>query len=278
LRLSDLRPGWRTDFILHRFGAEILERADCLVVRTPSNPTFYWGNCLVLPRAPRDEELAHWLARFDEEIAARQPASRHVAIGIDAPYAGEPMPSWTAAGFERRVTMMLRLKPGGLLDPPRPARGEVAVRPVDPATESEAVIEVEATDVGPFEPEGYRSYLRLQWQRYRTMQAAGQLQWFGLWCDGTLAATCGLIRDAAAEGASGRFQRVVTHAAWRRRGLATALVHAVSAYALRQWRLAEVYMAADPAEAAIGIYRSLGYLDLGTDWGLQRNAPQDRAG
>jgi GNAT superfamily N-acetyltransferase len=277
LRLADLRPGWRTDFILHRFGAEVIERDDCLVVRTPANPTFYWGNCLVLPHAPLDEDLAHWRARFDEEIARPQPESRHVAIGVDAPYAGEAMPSWRVAGFELKVTMMLRLVPGELRDPRRAARGDVVVRPLDPAVESDAVIEVECTDAGPFEPEGYRAYLRRQWLRYRAMHAAGQLQWFGLWCDGTLAATCGLIREAAEPRAAGRFQRVVTHAAWRRRGLATALVHAVTDHALRHWRVGEIYMAADPADVAIGIYRSLGFSDVGTGWGLQRNAPQDRA-
>jgi GNAT superfamily N-acetyltransferase len=275
--MTDLRPGWRTDFILHRFGAEVVERDDCLVVRTPANPTFYWGNCLVLPRAPRDADLAHWLARFDEEICRAQPESLHVAIGVDAPYAGEAMPAWRADGFELNVTTMLRLVSGELRDPRRPARGEVVVRPVDPADEADAVIEVECTDAGPFEPEGYRAYLRRQWLRYPTMHGVGQLQWFGLWCDGTLAATCGLIRDAAEPGAAGRFQRVVTHAAWRRRGLAAALVHAVTAYALRQWRVGEIYMAADPGEVAIGIYRSLGFREVGTDWALQRNAPQDRA-
>ena len=54
VRLADLRPGWRTDFILHRFGAEVIEREDCLVVRTPCNPTYYWGNCLHLPRLPTE--------------------------------------------------------------------------------------------------------------------------------------------------------------------------------------------------------------------------------
>ena len=100
VRLADLRPGWRTDFILHRFGAEVIEREDCLVVRTPCNPTYYWGNCLHLPRLPTDAELGHWLRRFDEEIAHVQPASRHVAIGSDAPYGGESLPTWEAAGFD----------------------------------------------------------------------------------------------------------------------------------------------------------------------------------
>ena len=41
--------------------------------------------------------MGHWLRRFDEEIAQVQPASRHVAIGSDAPYGGESLPTWEAA-------------------------------------------------------------------------------------------------------------------------------------------------------------------------------------
>jgi ribosomal protein S18 acetylase RimI-like enzyme len=277
LKLADLRPGWRTDFILHRFDAEVIERDDCLVVRTPSNPTYYWGNCLHLPRLPLDDELEHWLARFHEEITARQPDSRHVAIGSTAEYHGERRPRWEAAGFELVVQRMLQLDAAMLRPPARAARGVTQLRELDLAHDADALAEVEMTDAVGFDPAGYRSYLRQQHVRHRAMQAAGQLQWFGVECDGVLAATCGLIRDRAEAGADGRFQRVVTHAAWRRRGLASALVHGVCRFAFERWRAGTLYIGADPDDVAIGIYRSLGFADLGSGAGLQRKSPQDRA-
>ncbi len=277
MRFADLRPGWRTDFILHRFDAEVIELDDCLVVRTPSNPTFYWGNCLHLPRLPDDDELEHWLARFHEEITARQPASRHVAIGSASAYDGGRRPRWEAAGFDLVVQQMLSADPEAMRPPARASRGAVRLRLLDLAVDSEALIEVEMTDADGFEPVGYRSYLREQHARYRAMQAAGLLQWFGIECDAVLAATCGLLRDRAGPGADGRFQRVVTHGAWRRRGLASALVHGACLFAFERWQVGALYMAADPEDVAIGIYRSLGFVDLSRGAGLQRKAPQDRA-
>ncbi len=277
LKLADLRPGWRTDFILHGFDAEVIEREDCLVVRTPSNPTYYWGNCLHLPRLPGDDEIEVWLARFAEEIAARQPASRHVAIGSTAEYRDEQRPRWEAAGFELVVQRMLQLAPAGLLAPARATRGATRLRELDLAHDADALAEVELTDAVGFDPDGYRDYLRQQHVRLRAMQAAGLLQWFGVECEGVLAATCGLIRERAEAGADGRFQRVVTHAAWRRRGLASALVHGVCRFAFERWRVGGLYMAADPDDVAIGIYRSLGFTDLSSGAGLQRKAPRDRA-
>jgi hypothetical protein len=161
VRLADLRPGWRTDFTMHGVAAEVAEREDCIVVRTPGNPTFYWGNCLLLAEAPRDDALAHWLARFEAEIAARQPASRHRAFGINTPYAGEQLPAWAAAGFELHVNAVMRLEPGALRVPPPPKAAEVIVRPIvwedvgqGPEAEIEAIVDLECADTHGFEPVG----------------------------------------------------------------------------------------------------------------------------
>jgi len=273
--IQDLRPGARTDLALHRFGAQILELPDCLAVRTPSNPSFYWGNYLMLPQAPADADLPRWLARFDELIARPQPASRHVAIGINTVYAGQQFPVWEAAGFEMFVNAVMRLTPDGLCAPGRAATGDVWVRPIDFANEVPAIVELECADTHGFGEAGYREYRAQQFVRYAQMHEQGCAQWFGLWCDGQLAADCGLMRMAAQPGETVRFQRVATHPAWRRRGLASALVHAVSAYALNEWQAAEAIMIADPDDVAIGIYRSLGYRELELEWGLQRQPPAD---
>lgn len=274
--IQDLRPGARTDLALHRFGAQILELPDCLAVRTPSNPSFYWGNYLMLPQAPADADLPHWLQRFDELIARPQPASRHVAIGINTIYAGQQLPAWEAAGFEMFVNSVMRLAPGQLCPPARAPRGDVLVRPIDFATEVPAIVELECADTHGFGEAGYREYRERQFVRYAQMHEQGCAQWFGLWCDGQLAADCGLMRMAAQPGGTVRFQRVATHPAWRRRGLASVLVHSVSAYALNEWQAAETIMIADPDDVAIGIYRSLGYRELELEWGLQRKSPDDR--
>ncbi|MDP2005010.1 MAG: GNAT family N-acetyltransferase [Rubrivivax sp.] len=278
MRLDELRPGWRTDFILHREGALVHERDDCIVVRTPANPTFYWGNCLLLPGPPRDDAMAHWLARFDAEISDLQPASRHVAIGVNGPPAEGGLPSWQAAGFELIETAVIEQLPGELRAPPQAARGDVQVRPLDLAQEMDAVIALQLADAQGFEPAGYERHRRAQMQRYAAMAGRGAAQWFGVWCDGVLAADCGLVREGTAPGATGRFQHVGTHPHWRRRGLCSALVHAVTRFGFEQWQLARVVMCADPDDVAIGIYERLGYRRIDREWALQLRAPQDRPG
>jgi RimJ/RimL family protein N-acetyltransferase len=275
MKAAELRPGWRTDLILHAHGGVLAERDDCLVVRTPANPSFYWGNCLLLPQAPADHELAHWEARFDAEILAASPTSSHRSFGINAPPAGEHLPAWLAAGYELIHTAVLRQGPGALRAPARRARGTVEFRPFDLEVELEQVVAQQVVDTEGFDPAGYEEHRRQQMQRYARMARLGQARWFGLWCDGTLAADCGLMRSAAAPGAVGRFQHVGTHPAWRRRGLCTALVHAVTRWGFEQWQLAETFMCADPDDVAIGIYEALGFVRIDAEWGLQKRAPRD---
>jgi len=275
----ELLPGWRSAFFVHRFSGLVVQRRDCIVVRTPANPLYYWGNFLLLPEAPRDEELAHWRRRFDEEITALQPASLHVAIGVNCQRLAEPLPAWQADGFELIEDAVLRLQPQHLQAPPRPARGRIEFRALDLARELDAVVDLQCADDHGLDPDGFAEHRQRQMTLYAAMAQRGQAAWFGIWCDGVFAADCGLMRaDPAAGGAlEGRFQHVSTHQAWRRRGLCSALIHGVSAWGFSRWGLQSLLMCADPHDVAIGIYESLGYQRVASEWRLQRLAPRDAA-
>ena len=293
---STLPLGWLTDFILPRFDAEVTDHGDCIAIRTEQNPSFYWGNCLLLPQAPADADLAHWRARFSQLIAAGQPEVQHVAIGVRGPrepndanhptgVAGPPspasaqwLPAWQADGFQIQDTAVLALQRGEPLAPARPVRARSwALRHIDWATELPAFIDLQCLDCAPYAPAGYRRFRQQQMARIARLAVAGQAAWFGGWCDGVLAADCGLIRDAATPGALGRFQMVGTHPGYRRRGLCTALVRGVSAWGFEHWQLAQAVLCADPHDVAIGIYQALGYRPVDAAWQLQRNAAVDQA-
>ena len=274
MRVQDFRPGWRSDFIFHRVSAEVIERDDCVAVRTPGHEGFYWGNCLMIPETPVDADLAHWLRRFDEEVAAGRPGVRHVAIAVNSePPPDGALPGWMAAGFDIIETATMRLAPGQLGEPPLPNAAPLTLRPIDFATEIERFVALQVTDTEGYEPEGYRRFCIGHLQRMARLHAMGLGQWFGLFCGDTLVADCGLLRD----GRLGRFRNVLTHPDWRRRGLCRTLVHGVCCWGFEHWGLDELLMCADPDDIAIGIYESLGFERFDREWGLQRNAEEDAA-
>jgi ribosomal protein S18 acetylase RimI-like enzyme len=275
VRVDELGLGWRSHLLACRFGAEIVERDDCIVLRSPSNPSYYWGNCLILPEAPRDADMTHWLRRFDEEVAAAQPLSTHRAFGVDAAALPHPLPSWRGAGVDEIDAMaVLTLEPAGLAAAPlvRDTAG-LRLRALDLPDEFELTVaaQVAARDA-TFEAEAYRVFRRGAMQRVAAMQAAGIAEWFGAMVGGVLAADCGLVHD----GRLGRFQFVETQVAWRRRGLCRALVHHVCRHAFGVLGLQRLVMCADPHDVAIGIYRSVGFVQVERHWCLQRRPLPDR--
>ncbi|MES2958723.1 MAG: GNAT family N-acetyltransferase [Pseudomonadota bacterium] len=276
MRVQELGLGWQSHLLACRFGAEVAEREDCIVLRVPANPTYYWGNCLILPQAPRDDELAHWVDRFAQEIGHRQPLSQHIAIGVDAAALPDPLPSWRAAGIDEFDPMaVLTLERSGLAPQPavRDAPGLV-LRALSLPEELDLAVEAQvAARDASFEAEGYRVFRRSAMQRMAAMQGAGIALWFGAVVDGLLAADCGLVHD----GRLGRFQYVETQTAWRRRGLCRALVHHVCRHAFDGLGLQRLVMCADPDDVAIGIYRSVGFVQRESHWCLQRRPRRDLA-
>ena len=272
---TSLSLGWQTELIFARFDGEVRQLDDCLVIRSPANPLFYWGNCIVLPQPPEDAALAHWLDRFETEVGRHTRESGHVAIGFDADGPHAPLPAWRGAGFEIFRTAQLSLEAGAEQPPMRalPSGLRFAVLDLGRAAELAAAVnrQCASNDMG-FEPRHYRRHRERQMRRYAAMQAAGLGAWFGIWHGEELVADCGLFRD----GPLGRFQHVGTHPAWRRRGLCTALIQGATRHGLEALGLRSLVMCADPEDVAIGIYESLGYRRSGEYWGAQRRPSRDR--
>jgi len=279
---AELSLGWRTDLIFARFDGHVDDRGNHLCVRTPGNPTFWWGNFLLFQHAPGPGDLERWMALFTEEIAERQPASRHRAFGVDVRERLVLPPEFAAARFTLSEATVLTLTRDQLLSPARPLPGGVAFEVLDLQRDRDAVVDKQvAVDSSRFEPTGYREFAQRQAGRYAAMQAAGLGHWFGLLAQvegrAVLVASCGLFRassradDPAAR--LGRFQYVSTHPAWRRRGLCTALVHAACRHGFEAMGLDTLVMVADPHDVAIGIYEALGYRRGTSTWQFER-APE----
>jgi len=58
-----LPEGTRSDLVVHRFGVELLDGDGFVVVRTPANPIFYFGNLIFLEQ-PNQRSVDDWIALF----------------------------------------------------------------------------------------------------------------------------------------------------------------------------------------------------------------------
>jgi len=245
VRITSL--GFRTDVALRVLeGAVATYRGDYLVIRTPDNPDFWWGNFLLLARLPGPGQGRPWLARF----AAEFPAARHVALGVDTTDDVETPEEFAAAGLQADRAAVLT---ADRLRPPAHPNTAAEIRPLEGDADWRQSVDLA---VRCFDSDDPGDFLERRTAARRRLTQAGAGIWFGAFEGGCLLAQLGLfdVGDGYA-----RYQHVETDPAARRRGLAGTLVWTAGRYGREVLGASTFVIVADPADVAIRVYRACGF-------------------
>ncbi len=240
--------GLATDLALARTRGTVTDREDYLVVRTPDDPSYYFGNLLVLPASPQIGEVAYWTRRFAGELGT-DPRVRHVALRWDGVTGDVGAASeLAAAGFEleRSVIMTARQIAS------RPAPGGIDVRRLAPH-EVVAAAELEYAS-GDRHDEDYRRFLQRRARWKLQLAAAGTARLYGAFDAGALVASLGL----AELGGRARFLDVQTATTHRRRGIISALLDV----AARASTANELVIVTQPGSVAESVYVRAGFVAI----------------
>ncbi len=256
--------GYRTDLFFARFDGEVFDRGSYIVIRTPSNPTFHWGNFLLFDRPPARGDLDRWRRLFAEEIGT-PPAITHLAFGWDSATGetGDIQP-FLDAGLRLMPSVVLTTQ---AVHPPPKSNSEIVIRPLREDWEWAGALESQiACRASEYTLEGYTPYKTRQMLRYRQMAQAGLEEWFGAFLDNRVAGDLGVF----AQDGVGRFQSVGTHSDFRRRGICGTLVYEAAQYAFQRLGAETLVMVADEEYHAAKIYESVGFApaehQIGMDW------------
>ena len=200
-----------TELALAGTRGRITDRGDYLVIETPDDPGFYYGNLLVMPAPPQVGEVAFWSRRFHEHF----PDAEHVTLWWDS-IRGDAgaEDELTAAGFtlERSLVMIA----DAIASAP-------AAMPVRELTGAEITGEI-AWALADRHDEAYRQFLKRRAAWHRQLVARGIAKFWGAFDGARLVASLGLVEL----GTIARYQDVQTLPAYRGRGLASALLHAAA--------------------------------------------------
>jgi ribosomal protein S18 acetylase RimI-like enzyme len=245
--------GNRTDLALLQLGGTLVEdRGDHLVVRSPHNPTFWWGNFLLLAQVPPAADTDMWLERF----AAEFPQAEHVALAFDGVDGRvEDVAAFTERGLRAEASTVMSASV--VHEPPRPNH-EATYRRLTSDDDWEQSVELRVACNDLQEEQAYREFATIKVATNRALAEAGHGGWFGAFVDGRMLSQMGLFR--ASPGLA-RFQSVETHPEARGRGLAGTMVHRVSQYGFGELGATTLVMVADPEYSAIRLYRSVGFAD-----------------
>ncbi|MCF3649890.1 GNAT family N-acetyltransferase [Synoicihabitans lomoniglobus] len=251
-RIANL--GYHTDCIFHQQDGMVEEREDHWVIRTPTNPTFWFGNLVLFKTAPLPGDFERW---HQIHAAAFGQTLNHITLGWDEDAPGETDP-FTAAGFEfnRDIVLAMSAYAGGVRIHP-----QLTIRPILNDADWLAVtalqVEVDRDDFSYRADNG--EFRTNQAASYRKLTARGRGHYWGAFDGDTLVGSMGLYFDAA--GSVGRFQYVTTRASHRRQRVCTTLLDHVirHAFATVKPDLLVINTGAEDTNPAKTVYQSIGF-------------------
>jgi GNAT superfamily N-acetyltransferase len=242
--------GWATDLAIHELsGASVEDLGDRVVVRSPQNPRYHWGNCILVQEPDAADDADRWVGVFREAF----PSADWIAIGLRRLPAD--VAPWAAHGAELEAIEVLTAS-----ELPRQtalADGyEVRRLAGDDWEQTVGLAVDENARTGSYPPEKYESFSRVRAEETRTLcdRDDDVAAYFGAFADGKLAAQLGIVRC----GDAGRYQSVLTDEAHRRRGLASHLVGVAARWAADRG-CGRWVIVTETTNPALGVYRSVGF-------------------
>ena len=259
-------------FLAHSGDAKCI--GDCIVVRTPDNPTYWWGNTLYFDQAPVEGDLFRWTGLFGEHVRALQPASRHTTFAWSGAVRGCVEP-FIDSGYALQELVVLAADQGTTIQ----GSHENRIARITALSASDWIalrdLLIETRD-GDHSLAGYTKFVERRIATWRALSEAGQGAWFGAWqdIDGKLGLVSALgVFVEAQRGEDGRrvgrFQHVVTHALARRQGLAGTLVAHASRHAFDVLDADTLLIIAGEHDDARRVYESAGFRPRGWQRGLE---------
>jgi GNAT superfamily N-acetyltransferase len=206
----------QTELALAATRGTVTDRGDYIVIETPDDPGYYYGNLLVLPAAPQVGEVAYWTRRFADELG-KKPGIDHVTFWWDG-VTGDAgaTDELAAASFTIETSIVMATNAIAAATSPWP------IRTMSP-DEVLATAEI-AYAIGDRHDESYRAFLQRRAAWDRELVVRGVASFYAAFDGAHPIASLGLVRL----GALARFQDVQTLPPYRRRGVASALLAAAA--------------------------------------------------
>ncbi|HVJ63942.1 MAG TPA: GNAT family N-acetyltransferase [Bdellovibrionota bacterium] len=240
--------GLKTELMFHRHNGVVEERADYQLVRTPSNPTYFYGNLLVFKNAPQSGDLERWTKLYENEFAKIEGIEHQTFLwGTGTPEPAE-LERFKATGFEYSETVVLVAEAITIQHP----NTNFEFRRIETPEEWQQVIELHVeVSRDEFRPELYRSFAKKRYDNYRRLQESGMGAWYGAFDGNLLVSDLGLYQE---DGVA-RFQNIETHPFYRRQGICQSLIrHAALDSGGRFF-----VMQAEEDGPAIAMYKRIGF-------------------
>lgn len=251
MKLNSL--GRRTDLIFVQFSGSVIDKGAYILIQTPNNPEFHWGNYIIFDRAPEKGSMTKWKKIFDQEFKYYSKPQHYVFTWDTVESSKGDHQEFLDAGFEMDSATVLT---AAKLVPPKYFNTKIEIRPIKTDQEWKMAIDSQILYADPkFTNDKYQQFKQRQMDSYRRMSESGLGSWFGAFIGPKLVGDLGIFF----ENGIGRYQNVGTHPDYRKQGICGTLVYVSGLYAFEKFGVNQLVMEADTSYHAARIYESVGF-------------------
>ena len=242
--------GFKTDIMVIGFTGKVTDCDDYVIVESPENPGYFWGNFILFANSPKSDLLGYYEDVFHKKIGYKKD-TRHISMGWDTGDINE-CKFFLDEGYKVEASIILSTNQTN--KPPK-FNSEVEVRPLISDQDWEDVVELQCLYNDDFELRKYKKFKQDQFYNYRKMSMAGHGHWYGAFLNNKLVGDLGIFQSQGC----GRYQSVETHPEYLRMGICGTLVYKSSILAASEFNIKTLVMVADEEYHAARIYESVGF-------------------
>jgi len=212
--MNPISLGRQTDLaILELTGSQMETYGDHIVVKTPSNPNYHWGNFILVLDPAKINDSSFWVSRFEQEFPDKD------WVALDLPEMPSDTLSWEKQGI---VLEKLDVLSSDSTPNKAPLPSGYTTRTFQ-SSDWEFLIRQEIAEFAreyDYELEKLEAFVKETNAMRQRLCREENAAWFGAFKGDDLAASLGVIKCSK----TARYQSVETQPDHRRRGLASHLL------------------------------------------------------
>ncbi len=185
--------GYQTDFFFLS-ESKFTQRPNYLGVLTKQNPTFFYGNFLLLDNPPKENSRKDLELEFDQFFTGQEERYHYTFCWKGA--AGKPYTEFIEAGYELNESSVLIANKSELVRPNK-LNEEVQIREFKSEEDWLNWVELELKERPPgHEEQAHRKYLKRKVEAYLKLNKQGLGNFYGAYLNKELVASAGLFSNS----------------------------------------------------------------------------------
>jgi hypothetical protein len=238
----------KTDLIISSFSGKITDKGDYLVIKTSSEPDYFWGNYLLFTKEPQEGDYEKWTNIYKYEFGDNP---GFMTFTWDSSKEGLTE-EFIKNDFKLNKCHVLELQKA---IKPLKYNKNVEIRELKLEDDWEQYVEVHINENWGLSNQSQKAFLEGQRESAKKIVESGKGKRFGAFLGKKLVGEAGIYY----EGNLGRYNQISTHQNFRRQGICGTLVYNTAKIAFETMGIKTLVIVADEEYHAAKIYMNVGF-------------------